>query len=231
MISVIEKIGDNAAYVTGAVRSAIYCFDTGKVYSLNEHATSILTKYFQHSSPLIQSDKDFIEQVERTIERKLDKHCSYSFPTVENELKFVWLELTQRCNFKCLHCYQGETHKINENEMSIEEWKDIISQCAELKCDYIQFIGGEPCLYAGLPELIYFARRLGIKSIALFTNLSCITPEIISAIIDNDILVNFSIYGASAEFHDTITQIHGSFEILKEKIKILRKFDIKMRAM
>ena len=55
MISVIEKIGDNATYVTGAVRRAIYCFDTGKVYSLNEHATSILTKYFQRCfyDPLI----------------------------------------------------------------------------------------------------------------------------------------------------------------------------------
>ena len=142
----------------------------------------------------------------------------------------MWLELTQKCNFKCLHCYQGETHKITENDMSIEEWKNIILQCAELKCDYIQFIGGEPCLYDGLPELIYFARRLGIKGIALFTNLSCITPEIISAIIDNDVFVNFSIYGASAEIHDKITQISGSFEILKEKIKILRNFDIRMRA-
>ncbi|MBR0258166.1 MAG: radical SAM protein [Synergistaceae bacterium] len=227
----IERLGGNAAYVTGAVRSAVYCFDTGRVYSLNNHATDILTKYFLDTSRnLSQDDKDFILQAEKLTGANFSEHEEYIFPELRPEIKFAWLELTHRCNFRCVHCYQGDLHNETGGPLSFHEWQGVISQLAELHCNNIQFIGGEPCLYGGLADLIRFSHDAGIENISLSTNLSHIDGELLSSFADCGVQVNFSVYGASSNIHDRITRIPGSFELLTRNIKRLNDSGISMRA-
>lgn len=227
----IKRIGGNAAYVSGAVRSAIYCFDTGKVYSLNQQATEIITKYFLDTSHnLSQDEKNFILQAEKLTGAKFSEHEEYIFPELRPEINLAWLELTHRCNFRCVHCYQGGAHNDTGGTLSFHEWERVISQLAELHCNGVQFIGGEPCLYEGLADLIRFSHYAGIRNISLTTNLSRLNEELISSFVDCGVQVNFSVYGASSEIHNQITRTPGSFERLIRNIKLLNESGISMRA-
>lgn len=225
----IKKIGSSAAYVTGMSRSAIYHFETGKVYSINAEGTGILSAYFSGKG-LTEEQRGFLAQVCSGTGLRLDCFCDYEFPKFEPALDFVWLELTQNCNYRCVHCYQGTSHEDRKEKLSLDEWKSIILQCIDAGCRHIQFIGGEPTLSRDLPELLRFSHDVGIDRIVLFSNLSHMNGELLSAIADCGVFVNFSIYGASAPIHDHITQVSGSFERLISSIKQLKELHVSLRA-
>src|SRR5262245_22802668 len=52
------------------------------------------------------------------------------------------LELTYRCNFRCIQCY-NTTHAATDREMSVAEWQSVIEQLAALGCHSATFTGGE----------------------------------------------------------------------------------------
>jgi radical SAM protein with 4Fe4S-binding SPASM domain len=69
------------------------------------------------------------------------------------------LALTYRCNNDCAHCYNARPR--NYQELSVEQWKWILDQLWQIGIPHIVFTGGEPTLYAGLPELIAHAQQNG----------------------------------------------------------------------
>jgi len=57
------------------------------------------------------------------------------------------LELTSRCNLKCLHCYLGpqeEQMKKRTLEMSTERVLEVIDQICAEGCLYLVITGGRP---------------------------------------------------------------------------------------
>ncbi|MGI6740102.1 MAG: radical SAM protein [Brevefilum sp.] len=70
------------------------------------------------------------------------------------------LAVTYRCNNDCSHCYNARSRKYPE--MSLDEWKQVIDRVWSLGIPHIVFTGGEPTLFAGLPELIVYAEEKGI---------------------------------------------------------------------
>lgn len=225
----IKRIGGSGAYVTGAVRSAIYQFDTGNVYSINQEGTKLLSAFFSGAEPSAE-DRAFLSQVSSMTGLCLDDVSDYPFPPCPPTLNFAWLELTQACNLRCVHCYQGECHGEPDQPLSVSEWKRVIAQCAAAGCGSIQFIGGEPSVCAFLPELISFAHEAGIGGVSIFSNLFSLPEQLLSVVIDYRVSVNFSLYGASAPVHDRITQIPGSFDRLMAHIKQLQAHSIPLRA-
>ncbi len=225
----IRKLHNNGAFVAGALRSAVYNFETGNVYSVNEKGTQIILRLFNNDTLPDESIR-FLEQVEKTTGLSFRGSEEYVFPIVKPRLRFVWLELTQKCNFHCIHCYQGNKHGEPKTVLTDSEWKNVLKQCVDAGCEHVQFIGGEPTLYKDLADLIYFANGLPLKQISLFSNLFCLTNEVMAAITDCNVVVNFSIYGSTAEVHDRITGIKGSFDNLILKISALKALGIATRA-
>ena len=64
------------------------------------------------------------------------------------QLRFVNIELTLRCNLRCLHCGStaGEPRK---DELEAEEWIKLIEDLAQLGCREVCLLGGEPFLASG----------------------------------------------------------------------------------
>ena len=60
-------------------------------------------------------------------------------------LQFLWLELTNRCNLRCGHCYTdshpGSGHR---DRLTTEDLESVLRQAYALGCRSVQFIGGEP---------------------------------------------------------------------------------------
>ena len=224
------KISKHCKYVKGATASAIYDLQHGTVFSLNGDATYLL-------------DRALEGNVDAEAEDLLQKLCyqqliNYDgFPAADNRqskitLRYVWLELTNRCNCRCLHCYGAFGYPPTNtilHELSFEEWKRIIDVIADAGGKAIQLIGGEPLLFQRICELLDYAHDRGISSIDVFTNGTLMTPSILEAIKRTNTSVRVSLYGHDAPTHDGITQSSGSFSKLDHTLEQLRDLEIPTR--
>ena len=119
-------------------------------------------------------------------------------------LSYLDMELTERCNNNCIHCYinlPADDIKAKEKELSTEEIKDILKEAASLGCLKVRFTGGEPLLREDFEELYLFARRLGLK-VLIFTNGTLITPQLadLFARIPPLEKIEVSLYGMKRKF-------------------------------
>ncbi|MBU2068137.1 radical SAM protein, partial [Patescibacteria group bacterium] len=152
----------------------------------------------------------------------------------ETKLNFIWLELTRKCNLRCLHCYSNSDSSSNqikkEELLTLSQWKKVIQDASDIGCRRLQFIGGEPMLFGkDIFDLIKLTRDLGYELIEVFTNATLLTERDIKLLSKYDVQVAASIYSKNPEVHDKITTKKGS---LKKTIKNIRKlydYGVKLR--
>jgi len=229
----IKEISKDIIYVTGASCSAIYNFNTEKVFSVNQEGTKILSKAITGHTLLSELEKNYLLQVKTLLHIPQDvdfTHNDLIFPQVKPQLSFAWLEVTQKCNSLCIHCYEGQAHHEVATPLSNQEWYQTIDALASMNCKTIQFIGGEPTLHPELANFIRYANSKGFERILLFSNLYHLSAELKNVIIKHHVQVRFSIYGASSETHDRITQIKGSFSHLTENITFLQEKHVPLQG-
>ena len=217
-------ISEKVIFVEGFKNAAIYDLKNNKVYSVNDISKDIINRIIIKNEAIkTEIEANFINSLKennlynfefKVIEYKTERLCAA-------ELNFVWLEITQACNLKCLHCYTGEIHKQSYNILNVEDWINIIDQLFNVGCRRIQFIGGEPCIYHNLITLINYAGEKGFEGITIFTNATIINNELIDCIKKNNVNIRFSLYGHNANIHDSVTKINGSFNKTIENIKRL----------
>ncbi len=127
-------------------------------------------------------------------------------------LDFLWLELTNRCNLQCSHCYaQSGPHAGAGDVLGPADYERLLTESRSLGCRQVQFIGGEPTLNKALPGLLQTAARLEFDAIEVFTNLISLSEELLQSLIRCRVLVATSFYSANAGTHDRITRSIGSF--------------------
>lgn len=135
------------------------------------------------------------------------------------------MELTERCNNNCIHCYINQPvgdSKLKEKELNTEEIKAILIEAARLGCMSVRFSGGEPLLREDFNELYVFTRKLGLKVI-LFTNAALITPHLAKLFYEIPLLkkIEVSVYGLTKMSYESVTQVPGSFEAAFRGINLL----------
>lgn len=135
------------------------------------------------------------------------------------------VELTERCNNNCIHCYinrSADDVYAKEKELNTEEIKRILREAATLGCLSVRFSGGEPLLREDFCELYLFARKLGLK-VVLFTNATLITPHL--AELFNKIpplkRIEVSLYGMTKGSYEAIAKTPGSFGAAFRGINLL----------
>ncbi|MEA2618560.1 MAG: hypothetical protein QOE72_4343 [Chloroflexota bacterium] len=79
-------------------------------------------------------------------------------------LRFLWLEITGRCQLRCRHCYSESGPDRGHGSMRTGDWRRVLDEAADLGVSDVQFIGGEPTLHPDLPELIRHALGGGWRS-------------------------------------------------------------------
>ena len=75
----------------------------------------------------------------------------------------VTLEVTGRCNLRCVHCYIPGKEKVPGEELSFAQLKSIFSQLAESGTLYLGLTGGEPFLRNDILDIAEFAKSLYFK--------------------------------------------------------------------
>jgi len=147
--------------------------------------------------------------------------------TVQRHLPWsVHVDLTYRCNERCIHCYlDHEDH----GEMKTPEIKNVFEQLAESGALFLTLSGGEIFLRADLFELLEFARSLHFD-ISLKTNALLIDAERARKLRELSVRkIQISIYSADAEVHDAITKVRGSLERTLAAIRFLQAEGLKVK--
>ncbi len=126
-------------------------------------------------------------------------------------LRFLWLELTHKCNLACRHCYvSANSEQPLYDRMTARHWRSVLAAGMELGCRQVQFIGGEPVLLPELDRLVGVARDHHYKVIEVYTNATGITERRAAYFAENRVRVACSFYSPDAATHDRITQKAGS---------------------
>ncbi len=124
------------------------------------------------------------------------------------------LDLTYRCNLRCVHCYLGalRNDRNKYREMSIGKVLSIIDEAVSAGCLYLLITGGEPLIRDDFSEIYSHARRSGLI-VTVFTNGTLISDDVLELFQElppNQ--VEISLYGASAATYEKITRVPGSYD-------------------
>jgi radical SAM protein with 4Fe4S-binding SPASM domain len=132
-------------------------------------------------------------------------------------IKELKIEVNRNCPLKCLHCSSNGMPNAPE-ELSQEKVCQLIKEFACLGGEKLCISGGEPLYYEGLPTIIEVCRRTNIETAIYTTGISAndglveaISDRMAAFLAECNIRVVFSLHGACAETHDTLTQVEGSF--------------------
>ncbi len=137
----------------------------------------------------------------------------------------VHLDVTYRCNERCVHCYlDHEDH----GEMTTAEIKNVLDQLAEAGVFFLTFSGGEVFLRRDFFEILEYARGL-LFNVKIKTNAVMIheaeAQRIRALGVDT---IQISVYSHRPEVHDAITKLPGSFVRTIKAIKFMRDQGLKV---
>ena len=138
----------------------------------------------------------------------------------------VHLDLTYRCNERCVHCYlDHEDH----GEMSTAEILDLLDQLAEAGVFFLILSGGEIFLRKDLFEIVEYARKLQF-SVKLKTNAVLLREASARRIAALGVqMVQISVYSHRPEVHDKITKVRGSLKRTIEGARLLRANGVRVQ--
>lgn len=131
----------------------------------------------------------------------------------------VQIDLTYRCNERCVHCYlDHEDH----GEMTTTEIKHLLDQLAEAGVFVLTFSGGEILMRKDFFEILEYARKLTF-CIKLKTNAVMIREREAARIRDLGVeTIQVSIYSHRPEVHDGVTLVPGSLKRSLDAIRFLK---------
>ena len=131
----------------------------------------------------------------------------------------VQLDLTYRCNERCVHYYLDHD---DHGEMTTAEIKDLLDQMADAGVFYLTLSGGEILLRRDFFQILEHA-RLRTFCVKLKTNGVMIRAKEAKRLRALGVeSIQISIYSHRPEVHDAITKVPGSLRNSIEAVRFLR---------
>ncbi|HJV02239.1 MAG TPA: pyrroloquinoline quinone biosynthesis protein PqqE [Burkholderiaceae bacterium] len=141
----------------------------------------------------------------------------------------MWLlaELTYRCPLHCAFCYNPVDYAANRNELSTEQWLDVLRQGRQLGAAQLGFSGGEPLLRDDLEQLVAEGRRLGYYT-NLITSGIGLTEQRIAALkaagLDH---IQLSFQDSTREMNDFLSSTR-TFDLKARVARLIKQYDYPM---
>jgi len=146
------------------------------------------------------------------------------------------IEVTQRCNNKCVHCYNNLAvgdQDARVKELTLDEHCRIIDEIAEFGCLWLLFTGGEIFLRHDFLDIYTYAKQKGLL-ITLFTNGTLISPNIADYLTQMPpFSIEITLYGNTRKTYESISGIPGSYDRCINGIRLLndRQLPLKLKTM
>jgi radical SAM protein with 4Fe4S-binding SPASM domain len=154
---------------------------------------------------------------------------SYTGDADTNNLFLLAINLTNRCNLACAHCYMdAETMKHGgENELATEEVRGLLDDIASRSTEtMIVLTGGEPMLRGDLEELVAHGAKLGL-SMVIGTNGVALTDKRVQSLKSAGALgAGISVDSLDPEKHDAFRGLPGAWEKTMNGIEACKRHDL-----
>lgn len=180
---------------------------------------------------LMQKDKGFTYEIDnpKTFSFDFRQKSQEKLPDTQDYLgdflkqnPFIFsfqIELTSRCNERCLHCYIPHENKLFD--MDTHFAFHVIDQVSEMGCVQLTLSGGGITLFPDLPKIIEYARKKDL-SVTLLSNLVEVSDDLLEVMKKSHLnLVQVSVYSLKPEEHDQITCLPGSLQKTLKNIEKL----------
>jgi len=147
-------------------------------------------------------------------------------------LKAVYFYLTKGCNLKCRHCWLAPKHepspKTAEPVLRVDQFSSIINQAKSLGLTSVKLTGGEPLLHPQIRDILRIVQSEQLQ-LTIETNGVLCSPDLAEAIqaSSKNLSISVSLDGATAEVHDWIRGVEGSFEAAINGIQNLVRVGIR----
>jgi radical SAM protein with 4Fe4S-binding SPASM domain len=133
------------------------------------------------------------------------------------------IEISDRCNEVCVHCYQEQGLK---GEMTTDQIKSVMDELAQMGVLMLTLSGGEATLRPDFLELVEHARKRAF-AVRLYTNGLTMTRELAAELHRLAVYsVEISLYSHRADVHDFITGVLRSFERTTAGIRYLAELGV-----
>ena len=137
----------------------------------------------------------------------------------------VQLDVTYRCNERCIHCYLDHNDR---GEMTTEEICGVLDELAEAGVFFLTLSGGEVFMRRDFFEIVSHARSL-LFCVKVKTNAFMIQENEARRLSELAVQeVQVSIYSHRAEVHDAITLLPESLKRSVAGIRLLRAHGVKV---
>ncbi len=203
----------------------LYDIEADELYELSEEAFQFLVRCSRgEASEVKKEDEPFIEyclseDLIRSSDVPLKRKLKIN-PSPRPSLRYLELQITDRCNLRCRHCYLGEGHG---RDLPFEKIKNILEEFEEIQGLRLLISGGEPFLHPYFWELNEILRDYEFRSI-LLSNGTLITEEIARRLKVHE--VQLSLDGMK-EGHESIRG-KGTFERVLQAIDFLQEAGVKV---
>jgi radical SAM protein with 4Fe4S-binding SPASM domain len=137
----------------------------------------------------------------------------------------VHLDITYRCNERCVHCYLDHD---DHGEMTTAEIKDILSQFADAGVFFLTISGGEVLMRRDFFDIVEHARSL-LLNVQIKTNGVMIHEKEAKRLRELGVeQIQISVYSHRPEVHDAITKLPGSLKRTLNAIRFLQSQGLKV---
>jgi len=131
------------------------------------------------------------------------------------------IEVTARCNERCIHCYIPNAKKDGGKDMELALILRVLDEAKDMNTLQVTLSGGELFIHKDIETILRHARKNDF-SISILSNLVLLSDKHIELLKEiNPSLVQVSLYSMKATEHEAITLVKGSFEKTKNAIERL----------
>jgi radical SAM protein with 4Fe4S-binding SPASM domain len=121
----------------------------------------------------------------------------------------LFVELTARCNERCVHCY-AESSPERDEALDAPAVRAVLDDARALGFTAVQFTGGDPLLSPVLLPSVAYAASLGFERIEVYTNGLALGETLLASLARYGVAYAFSFYSFDPDTHDAITRTPGS---------------------
>ena len=142
----------------------------------------------------------------------------------------VTFQVTDRCNYECVHCYQE--HDAHPDELSFEEIDRILGELADAGVLFLTFMGGEFFMRRDADRILAAAHAKGFALKVLTTGHHITDKRADFLATLRPIQFDLSLYSGSKGKHEEVTRMPGSWDrtVAAAKRLIARKMAVLLKA-
>jgi AdoMet-dependent heme synthase len=137
------------------------------------------------------------------------------------------LELTNRCNERCTHCYIEEFKDDPKKVLTLEQWFIVLEQLRKAGTLFLILMGGEAMLNPLFWEILRKSYELSFHTSMITNGLKIQTVEVAQRLKESGLKnATISLYSLNPFTHDKMTRVRGSQQKTLNAIELCRAHGI-----